>query len=168
MGMPLFLRFTLSVLAWAIAGQACAQYNLRTVPAALTAGQPFLVVFDDDTCEDFFPNPPGLPPTFTVSGSQVTLAVDRLEVPDCSSASVTFSVPVPGLATGNYSLLLIGRALQSPDNYGELQTVPLTVGQAVASKTRAIPSSNAWSLAGLGSSMILAAWIGSRRRLSFR
>ncbi len=164
MTMSSFLRFTVAVSAWVIAGPACAQYNLRTVPVALSAGQPFLVVFDDDTCEDFFPNPPGLPPTFTVNGSQVSLAVDRLEVPDCSSTSVTFSVPVPGLAAGNYSLLLIGRALQSPDNYGELQTVSLTVGQAVASQSRPIPSSNAWSLGCLASLMMLATWLGSRRR----
>src|SRR5687768_15514821 len=84
------------------ASEGHAQYNLRTFPTTPVAGQPFSVVIDDNECQEFVPDAPGLPPTFTVDGTAVSLAIDLVDVPDCGSAAVTFNVPVPALPAGNY------------------------------------------------------------------
>lgn len=154
-----FLLF--GCLALLATTEASAQYNLRTLPANPVAGQPFEVVIEEDECEEFVPSAPGHPPTFTVNGSAVSLAIDRIEVPDCGSAAVTFSVPVAGLPAGTYTLELIGRALQSPANFGSLQTVPLTVGQAVVAVPSTIPATGNAALALL---VVVLVAVGWRRR----
>jgi hypothetical protein len=143
--------------------EAQAHYNLRTVPASPIAGHPFAVVFDDDECEDFPPTPPGLPPTFTVNGSQITLTVDRIEIVDCATTPVTFSVPVQGLPAGNYTLELVARAFEAPDVFGSLQIIPLVVGQSMPAIPTKVPSTNEPALAVLAALIALMASIGKRR-----
>jgi hypothetical protein len=85
---------------------------------------------------------PGLPPTFTVSGSEATLAVDRIENPACDTGAVTVSISVHGLPAGSYTLGLVARAFEAPDITGTLQIVPLTIGQGVAAQHATIPGSS--------------------------
>jgi hypothetical protein len=134
---------------------ASAQHNLRTHPTTPTAGQSFQVQFEDNQCLTFLTESPGAPPTVQLIGSTLRVAVDIVQYSDCMQNPgpfTTFAVAAPGLPAGDYQLELIGRAFQAPNNFGTLQTVPITIAAPLAAAT--IPATDAFAL------LILAISIG--------
>lgn len=136
-------------------------YHVRTEPTRPAAGEPFHIIFDSGPCEIFFPEPPGLAPSFTNDSGLLALAVDHMQVIDCSATPTVVSIPVAGLPAGTYPLMLVARALQSPENYGHLEGMVLTVGQAVSTAPALIPTNSAGWLALLA--VLLVMW-GTWRR----
>ncbi len=145
---------------------ASAQHNLRTHPATPTAGQSFQVQFEDNQCLTFLVEPPGASPTVQLSGNTLRVTVDIVQYPDCMLSPgpfTTFAVSVPGLSTGSYQLELIGRAFQSPNNFGLLQTVPITIVAPLAPAT--IPATDSLAVLILAVSIAISALaVGERLR----
>lgn len=146
----------LLLLALSVSSQAFAQYNLRAVPGVPSAGAGFQVVFDDDECEIFLLQEPGVTPAVVVQGSNVRVEVDRAPVIDCSSEASTYAIPVTGLPAGNYTLQLIGRVFESPGTEGLLQTVALQVSAPVFAAPATIPANIMTALALLAAFLALS------------
>lgn len=128
---------------------ASLDYNLRTVPASPVAGQPFQAVFEDNECEEFFLVAPGAAPTVQVQGNTVTVAADRIQVLDCSSDAATYSIPVPALPAGAYTIELVARAMGEPGNQVVEDTAVIQVGGGVSATPFTIPAGNGWTLTAL-------------------
>lgn len=148
----------------ACAGQAHAQYNLRTIPAVPQAGAPFVVAFDGNICESFFLTAPANPPTVITQGTTVRVAVDHLALANCIAQPATHLVSIPGLAQGSYQLELYTRPYQSPG--GDLlgQTILFQVGgAATATGTFSIPVDNTLGLTLLAAAIAALSLVVLRR-----
>jgi hypothetical protein len=150
------------VMCFALAADAHAgwEQNLRTLPAQPAAGQPFLVVFENTPCQAIYIGPPGLAPTVRLEGAVLGVAVDRIGIFSCDLSVATYSVPVGGLLAGNYTLQLIVRDFQSPENYGLVETIPLTVGPPLPRDPHPIPATRWLALVVLGSAILGASLFG--------
>ena len=139
-------------------------YNLRTTPPSPAAGQPFQAVFEDTQCEQFMlTTPPAAPPSVQVQGSLVTVGVDRLPVLDCNSPAATYTISVPALDAGTYTLRLLAREMGDPGNEVVEDSITVVVRQATA-RTHSIPANGLESLGSLGALIALAVLLHSRRR----
>ncbi len=145
-------------------GTAWAQYNLRTSPIVPTAGQPFQVVFEDTECEVFFLSAPGAPPTVIVQGTTVTVEADRTQVLDCSSPAFTYTIPMPPLAQGAYTLQLVARIMGNPGNQVVEDSVALQIAGAASSEPSTIPATDDAVLVTLALLLLAGSLTGWRGR----
>ncbi len=120
------------------------------------------MVFDDDECETFFLLPPGNAPTITLQGNVVRVEVDHLDVIDCASPASTYTVAIPALSQGSYTIELVARAFGNPGIEVSLETAGIVVGPAAPTAPTSIPASNAMTLAMLAAMLVAAVWM--RRR----